>query len=418
MDKDKARQDGRLDGQTLLLLIVNGLFLTASALSGTYFGIYIWKASNDFFRLGSFTLITHLAMGITFWIAGNAAKEGNKMTVMRLGIAVYVVFYGAVLLLKESAIHYTEVLGIVQGIAMGLFWLAFNVIYFEATEPDNRDRFNGWAGTIGSLIGIAVPWSSGLIISRMGGASGYRAIFLLSLGIYVGAIAVSFFLRNRRTSGNYDWRWVYPLLRNRRTDWRSVLGALTAQGVRESVFGVLIGVLIYIQTGSELKLGNFMLVTSAVGFVSFLLAGKWLTPRWRNAGMLIGAIALAAAVLPLVIGISYGSLLAFGVGAALFFPLYTLPMTASVFDLIGQDEDSVRRRVEYVVARELALNLGRVAGMVLFLCTISVSRAPAVMNALLLVAGSSPLISWLFMRRRLSSASEQIRVEMKPKGAL
>lgn len=418
MYPQRQRPAGKLDGQTVLLLAVNGLFVTATALSGTYFGIYIWKASNDYLRLGWFTLLSHAAMGLTFWIGGNSAKEGNKMILLRLGIGISAVFYAIVLLMKGNAVHFIWLLGIVQGLAMGLFWLSYNVVYFEATERDNRDRFNGWTGTIGSLVGIVVPWFSGYLISRLGGDAGYRVIFTMSFCVFIAGIVVSFFLRNRRTTGEYDWRWGAKLMKDPNTAWQPALRALSFQGVRESVFGVLIGVLIYVETGSEMKLGNFMLVTSAVGFASFMIAGRWLKPRWRNKGMLVGALALIAAVLPLFAGFSYAAFLAFGVVAALFFPLYLLPMTSTVFDLIGRDEDSVRRRVEFVVAREIALNAGRIAGMAIFMSAISISKAPIVMKLLLLTVGSSPLLSWMFMRKILASREEGATIDMKPKGVV
>ncbi|WP_254450166.1 MFS transporter [Cohnella herbarum] len=416
--KPSIRHSGQLDRQTKLLLAVNGLFITASALSGTFFGVYIWKASHDYIQLGWFTLLTHLFMGISFWIAGNGVKEGNKMIAMRLGIGLSAAFYALVLMLGESAIGYIWLLGIVQGMATGLFWLAHNVVYFEVTDADNRDRYNGSAGVIGSLVGMIVPWCSGYLISIMGGENGYRAIFMISFGIFVAGIGVSFFLRNRTPEGQYEWKWPYRLLSDRHTAWRPVLGALTAQGMRESVFGVIVGVLVYVQTGSEMKLGNFALVTSAVGFVSFYAAGRWLKPAWRNRGMGVGVIAMIAFIFPFFLGVSFTTLMVFGVGAALFFPLYMLPMTSAVFDLIGQDDDSVKRRVEYVVVRELALNIGRIVGMAIFMATISISRAPMVMNVLLLVIGSSPLLGWLFMRNLLVSREGQTKVDVKPKGVV
>ncbi|RKP51626.1 MFS transporter [Cohnella endophytica] len=402
MNQRNDTATGRLDGQMRLLLAVNGLFVTASALSGTFIGVYLWKASKDFVLLGAFTLLTHFLMAATFWLAGKGVKEGNKMVYFRSGIGVSALFYAAVLLLGSNAIHYIALLGIVQGIANGLFWLGFNVIYFEVTDAANRDRFNGLAGVVGSVVGMLAPWCSGYVISRMSGETGYRMIFMISLGLFVAGIAVSFFLRNRKTEGSYDWRlpariWIGP-----RTPWRPVFCALAAQGLRESVFGLMIGLLVYIQTGSEMKLGNFALITSGAGFVSFYATGRWLKPKWRPRGMLVGTIALTAMILPLFLGVSFAALLVFGIGTALFLPLYFIPMTSAVFDLIGMDDNSARHRVEYVVLRELGLNAGRIIGMLAFIAIISVSRAPIVMTWTLFAIGSSPIISWLFMRGRLT----------------
>ncbi len=391
----------KLDRQTLFLLAVNVLFITATALSATYLGVYIWKATNNFVVIGWFALLNHLSMALTFWIAGNGVKEGNKMVCLRLGIGVSASFYAIVLLLGKSAFHYIELLGVVQGIANGLFWIAFNVIYFELTNADNRDRFNGMTGVFGSFVGMVVPWCSGIIISSLGGERGYRTIFLISLCIFVAGMGVSFLVRNRRTEGNYDWLLTPHALRKQRTPWLPVFAALAAQGVRESVLGLMIGLLVYISTGSEWRLGNFTLIVSAVAFISFYAVGKWLKPVWRSRGMLIGTIVMTAVIVPFFTGVTYTTLLIFGIGASLFFPLFTIPMTSAVFDLIGSKEDSVRQRVEYVVMRELGLNTGRIVGMVLFITTLSFSRAPLVISILLLVAGSAPLLSWRFMRHLL-----------------
>lgn len=185
MPQHSDKSSGRLDKQTWLLLVVNGLFVTASALSGTFLGIYIWKASKDFILLGWFTLLIHVFMAITFWTAGYWAKKGQNGTCLRTGIGVSAVFYSIVLLLGKSAVHYVWLLGLVQGVAVGLFWLAFNVVYFEATDAGNRDRFNGLTGVMGSLVGMAAPWCAGYLISKSTGESGYRIMFMVSLGIFV-----------------------------------------------------------------------------------------------------------------------------------------------------------------------------------------------------------------------------------------
>lgn len=251
-----AAGTGRFDRQTRLLLIVNGLFIAGTALSGTFLGVYLWKARNDFLLIGWFTLLTHITMAVTFWMAGKLVKESSKTMVLRLGIGSSAVFYGAVLLLGKSTIDYVWLLGLLNGLASGFFWVAYNVVYFEVTDASTRDRFNGLAGVVGAFVGIVVPWCSGYLLSHMSGERGYRVIFMASLGIFLAGVLVSFLLRHRGTEGHYEWALPLRALRRSDTHWPRVFGALAAQGVRESVFGIMIGLLVYIHTGSELKLGR------------------------------------------------------------------------------------------------------------------------------------------------------------------
>ncbi|WP_240344058.1 MFS transporter [Paenibacillus sp. SYP-B3998] len=378
------------------------LFGTANALSGTFVGVYLWKAKNDYALIGWFTLTTHLTMAITFWLAGKWVKEHNKMNCLRVGMAVSACFYMLVLWLGSNSFHYFIWLGIVQGISAGLFWISFNVVYFEVTDPDNRDRFNGWMGLLGSSAGIVAPWISGLLIVGLGDIVGYRLIFSISLGIFVLGVIVSFFLKKRKVQGSYEWLLPVRCLKQSGTPWRRVSLALAAQGFREGVFGFMIALLVYIATSSEASLGKFVLITSAVSLLSFWVVGKFIKPRFRKGSMLLGALMMVAVILPFFWKVNFTTLLLFGVGASLFLPLYTVPMVSAVFDLIGSDEASAKQREEYVVLRELGLNVGRVLGVLLFIGVVSWSTTPLVINLLLLIIGSSPLISWYFMRKQLT----------------
>jgi YQGE family putative transporter len=401
-DGKGSQKKGRLDAQAILLLIVHTLFGSANALSGTFVGVYLWKAKNDYALIGWFTLTTHLTMALTFWLAGKWVKEHNKMNCLRLGVAVSAVFYMLVLWLGANSFHYFIWLGMVQGISTGLFWIAFNVVYFEVTDPDNRDRFNGSVGLLGSGAGIICPWISGFLIVNLGDAAGYRLIFSISLGIFLLGVVISFFLKKRKVQGAYEWLFPFRCLRQSETPWKRVSLALVFQGVREGVFGFMIALLVYISTSSEASLGNFVLITSAVSLVSFWAAGRFIKPHFRKVSMLIGAVMIVAVIIPFFWKMGYSTLLVFGIGASLFFPMYSVPMVSTVFDLIGSTEASAKQREEYIVLRELALNVGRVCGVLLFICVISWSKAPLVINVLLLIIGSSPLVSWYFMKKQLS----------------
>lgn len=245
---------------------------------------------------------------------------------------------------------------------------------------------------------MIAPWISGLLITRLSDTTGYRLIFSISLVLFVLGVVVSFFLKKRESPGDYSWLFAYRSIRENR-QWRLAAGALAAQGLREGVFAFIIGLLVYISTKSEMTLGNFWLITSAVGLASYFLVGKLLTPRHRTWGMFAGAAVMTGVILIFFWQVNYVTLLVFGVAVSLFYPLFSIPMISTVFDLIGTNEESARNRVEYVVLREFALDAGRMLGVLVFLVVTSFSTDPVTLNWLILGIGTGPILAWLFMRR-------------------
>lgn len=400
-EKGRLAAKGKLGSQAVLLLVVNGLFAVANALSGTFVNIYLWKIKNDLALIGWFAFANQVAMSITIWIAGKWVKEHNKMNSLRLGVAVSAAFYFSILLLGKKSVDFVLLLGSVQGMSAAFFWLAFNVVYFEITDPDNRDSFNGWSGLLASA-GMMVPWVAGLLITRMPDTQGYTFIFSISLVIFLFGVVVSFFLKKRKAQENYEWLHAYRQLTDKSSDWRRICPALAAQGIREGVFSFAIGLLVYIATKNEMQLGNYALITSTVALISYWLIGKGLKPRYRSLGMLLGTVMLVLFILPFFWEVNYFTLLIFGIGTSLVFPLFIIPMVSAVFDMIGKDHESATLRVEYVVLRELALSSGRIFGILVFIGVVSMSRSPIVISSMLLLIGSTPFVAWFLMRKLLN----------------
>ena len=145
-----SRSQVKLDSQAVLLLVILTMFNTATALSGTFIPVYLWKESQSYALIGWFSFCQFAMVGISCWLAGKWVKQFNKMHALRLGVALSGCFYLSVLLLGAKSQNYFILLGMLSGIASGLFWLAYNVVYFEITGPDNRDRYNGWGGLLAS----------------------------------------------------------------------------------------------------------------------------------------------------------------------------------------------------------------------------------------------------------------------------
>src|SRR5690625_2655849 len=145
-------------------------------------------------------------------------------------------------------------LGCLLGIGYGFYWLAFNVLTFEITEPDTRDFFNGFMGGLESLGGMIGPLLAGIIISQMPINVGYMTVFSISLGLFVLAVVASLFLRRREASGKYELKKVIQKFLPD-SNWRNILLAYMCQGVREGIFVFIISIWVFIITNSEFAVG-------------------------------------------------------------------------------------------------------------------------------------------------------------------
>lgn len=399
--RSSGRRQGALDMQAILLLTVQALYAAATALSGTFVPVYLWKTSQSFLMIGWFTLFQYAVSGLTFWLAGKWVKERNKMNCLRLGIVLSGLFYCFILLLGPAAVRFIALLGALSGLASGFFWLAYNIVYFEITEPDNRDKFNGWTGLLGSGAGIFAPWVSGMLIVAFAGGTGYRIIFTLSLLIFGAAAILSFLLKKRKTAGQYSWLYGFRQIGRSDSGWRAMFLSLMAQGVREGVFLFLIGLLVYLVSRDERVLGTYSLWTSLVGLIAFVVVGRFLSMKSRSTAMLVGVTMLTLVIVPLLWRLDYSTLLWFGIGTALFLPLYSIPMTSSVFDRIGATAEAANHREEYIVLRELGLVAGRLIGLTAYMLLVSRTSEPQALIWLLLGVGVMPIVGWIFIRRYL-----------------
>ncbi len=386
-----------LNKDAKLLLLISSLFTLANALSSTFVNVYLWKLKKDFLLIGWFNLYQFLAMMITFVIAGRLAKKMDRVLLLRLGVAILAIFYLVVLLFNKQATNYYWILGWILGIGQGFYWFAYHVLYFEITEPDNRDIFNGMNGLVTSLGSMIAPLLSGWFLSTKVGTAGYQKVFLISLIVFFVAVILSFMFYKRKSEGKYMFKEVvYQTIHNQ--NWRRIFLAMISQGGREGAIVFLIGLLIYISTGNEFSLGTYTAVISGVSLITYYFVGRWMRKNWRKQAMMIGSLMMSLVLFPLFLKTSFTTLMVYGVGTSIFAPLYFIPLTTIVFDLIGENEKSVSLRGEYIVLREIGLNIGRILTIAIYLFLMH-SIGKEAIRYLLLISGSLPILATLLMRQ-------------------
>ena len=394
----KVLGDIELTKDLSLLLIIGGLYSLSIALSNTFVNIYLWKQSGELTDLGLYNLSVVIAQPLTFILAGRWAKKVDRIIVLRIGVIFLALFYVTVLLVGTSASDYLVLLGVLLGIGYGFYWLAYNVLTFEITEPETRDFFNGFLGILTSIGGMIGPVAAGFIISRLEKFTGYTVVFGLSLGLFSIAVFMSFFLKRRPAHGRY---WFQRILTERKHDknWRMITNAHFFQGLREGVFVFLVSVFVFIATDSEMALGTFGLINSGISFLAYYFASRMLKKEYRKKAILVGGLILYIAIFLIVFDPTYFRLLLYAALIAVAYPLLLVPYISMTYDVIGRGWKAAEMRIEYIVVREIFLNLGRIVSILLFLGAITLFNEDKSIPVLLLILGSGHTLIYFFIRQ-------------------
>ncbi|MCA1058048.1 MFS transporter [Rossellomorea aquimaris] len=394
----KVLGDIELTRDLTLLLLIGGLYSLSIALSNTFVNIYLWKQSGEFIDLGIYNLTVVIFQPLTFILAGRWAKKVDRVIVLRFGVIFLALFYISVLAFGESAEDFLVVLGALLGIGYGFYWLAFNVLTFEITEPETRDFFNGFLGTLTSAGGMIGPILAGFIISRFASYKGYTIVFGLSLLLFTIAVIMSFFLKRRPASGRYLFLRILEE-RKHNHNWRLITNAHFFQGLREGTFIFIISVFVFISTGSEFAIGTFGLINSGIAFIAYYVASRVIKKNLRKRAILLGGVLLYLAIFLIVFDVTYTKLLLYAGVIAIAYPILLVPYISMTYDVIGTGWNAAEMRIEYIVVREIFLNLGRIVSVLSFIVAVTFFNQEESIPILLLILGAGHTLIYLFVRK-------------------
>ncbi|PLT34696.1 MFS transporter [Bacillus sp. V5-8f] len=389
---------GAVNKDMYMLLLIGGLYSLSTALSNTFVNVYLWKQSGDFLDIGIYNLSIVFFQPFTFILAGRLAKKIDRVFVLRLGVIFLSSFFLCVLLVGGRATEFLVLLGGLLGVGYGFYWLAFNVLTFEITEPETRDFFNGFLGILSSFGGMVGPVLAGYIISNLTKNTGYTIIFGISLSLFTISVILSFFFVRRPADGSYSFKKIWKERKNN-LSWRMITNANFFQGIREGTFMFVISVFVFIQTGSEMAIGNFGLINSAISSVAYFLASRYIKGPMRKKAILAGGVMLYAAVFLIAYDVSYAKLLIYAAVIAVAYPVLLVPYVSMTYDVIGTAWNAAEMRIEYIVVREVFIHLGRFVSILGFIASVTLFRLEESLPIFLLMIGAGHLFIYFFVRK-------------------
>lgn len=379
--------DVRISKNLILLLIIGGLYAISIAISNTFVNIYLWKQSGEIFAIALYQFATVIAQPISFLFAGYVAKKWDRVYSLRIGVFILTAFYLSVLLAGERAEEILVLLGILLGLGFGFYWLGYNVLTFEITEPDTRDFFNGFAGLLTSFAGMIGPVSAGAVITWLPNSDGYHVIFFISFALFIAAVILSLRMKHREAEGPLrvklavnEWK--------KNVAWRRVLCSHFLQGLREGIFAFVIILWVYMATNSEMALGTYGFVTSAVSFLGYFFVSRFLKRKNRKKAILSGGALLFFSVFLIIFRPTYVFLMLYGIIISVAYPLLLVPYMSLTYDVLGKANQAGLLRVEYLITKEWFINAGRATSIVLLLVGLTLFDEQLIIPILMVILGA------------------------------
>lgn len=390
---EKSKEIG---GGGKLLLLIHGLLTLGIGLSNLFVNIYIWRLTKDLQVLALFNLLLFSVVPFTFILAGWVARNFDSLWCVRIGVVIHTLFYLTVLILKKETVDYIILLGMFKGLGVGFYHLAEHILVFDLTRDNNRDYFNGINGFIAAFFGMIAPFISGLIIDNLPDLKGYTVIFTISVVLFIAVQILSFFI-HPRVSEEKSYQLI-EVLKNQDPNWRRVLGIIGFYGLRTGIFSFLTALLVFLASGKEFILGSFTLVTGLLTLLSALALANLVRPKKRALYIHISSVMLILALTTLLWRSDWLGIIVFGALTGIFDPFFDIPFESLSFKIIEQDTQNENLRIEYIVARELPLNLGRVLSIFLFYLLLGREMDVTNFRIYLAILVPAPLIISLFLR--------------------
>ena len=390
-----------MDARARIMTVIHGAYTAANLLAGTFFAIFLWRASHDLTQIAIFSALSALFIPLAFIGNGLLFRGLPASGSIRLGLGGNGLVYLVVLMLGNQAPHWVLLLGPLKGMAEGFYWAGFHPVTYDSTSDKDRDRYFGVQAGANAFLTATLPPAAGAIIvagGRVGAPyRGYELVFALAAVTLIAAMVLAGRLpaapRPRLSLGR-----VVRLAR-RNPDWQWVTIARLADGFTGSLLGLVLTILTFLVLNNEQQLGNFNGLMGLLGVgISFGLAAV-MKPQHRTVYALIGGTLLVASTLLLPLYLTGWALLAFGLLRAIGGPLHGNALAPVALQVIDRDPTPGVMRFEYIVHSELCLAVGRVLSLGCFLLLAAPTNQMLLARVVVVVAGAAPILIWAAFAR-------------------
>lgn len=350
----------QLHSSAQIMILLHLFYFLGDYLSNIFVSVYLWKLNHNLIHVVWFYLSETLACFLFSAVAGQSIKRQSPSLGIGIGTMFLALFYFGLLVLQDRAVDHVFLLGFLKGTGIAFYWMSFHFLVLIFTQEQERHLYNGYLEISSAFSSLITPILSGGLIFLLNGHQGYFMIFLISFLFFLTATILSFLikipfqLKHSLKIKPVLYDSIHPKKR-----WFWGMQGNLVQGISDGIFLMLPGVFYFLYVKNEWNLGLLSSFFACITLLSNFLVGHLLTLRYRL-WSIFSATLIHAGCITLMFFVPPGlAVLLFGLGHSLVKPWYYIPSISAYYDYIDQKTKKKEHSIEYLIAREWALTIGR-----------------------------------------------------------
>ena len=286
----------------------------------------------------------------------------------------------------ESFAISTYLLAVVGGIAAALYWTSINSIFVEHTDKIHRGKQTGNYFSMPQIAALVGPTLGGIISL----VYGFSILFLITTALVFLSVIPLFLTRATKPHINFNFKKMLKIKNNLKFGFYLLL-----DGPKTVASALLWPIFIYWGLSNNTTSTGFAQTLVGVGIIAFTYyIGKKSDKQDKFLFIKQGAVLLGILWFARIFATTQMEFYAYSLLAGLFTVLIDVPFTAAGFDQARKENPD-----EFVVFREISLNIGRA----LFLITIiAFSNATLSITGGFAIAGITTLMFLFFKENKFN----------------
>jgi MFS transporter, YQGE family, putative transporter len=359
------RTTSALNKQEIKMVIINGTYAMASAMTAVFVNVYLYKFTGSLVTMTAYAMVRFGFFPISFTVGAHIGRKYRLSLTMTAGLLLIVFGLLVLLTLREriGELGYAIYgIGMIFGMGEGFFWLSTVSLNQLVSTKESRGKYLGFIGMFNGFANIIAPLTAAQIVAwSPNDTEGYIRIFQLVIVLYLVIAYLASTIRVLSQRGKFTV--LDKVFQKKDRQWSYVFNSHFLFGVRDSLVLMLAGLLIYRATGgSGSTYGRLLAVFAMISIASFYMAGKLITRQNRLKMYQFGAFFTAMSTIILVLLPTTAGAIAYGVLASMVAPFYVNPFQIITMNAMS-DYMEKENILGYVISKEIGITSGRLLGM-------------------------------------------------------